>query len=55
MDEVGAGGGVLGVASVDGVAGEDDVVAEIFSVAFAEGAGSVGASYPGDSYAGVER
>ena len=54
MDEVGVGLRVLDVATVDGVAGEDDVVAEIFFVAQAEGAGAVGASDPGDSYAGAD-
>jgi hypothetical protein len=47
--EVGADEGVLGVASVDGVAGEDGVIAEIFFVAKAEGTGSVGAPDPGDA------
>ncbi len=55
IEEVGTDEGVLGVASVDGVAGEDGVVAEVFFVATAEGAGAVGATDPGDSYAGVER
>ena len=55
VDEVRAGEGVLGVASVDGVAGEGGVVAEIFFVAEAEGAGAVGAADPGDANAGAER
>ena len=49
VDEVGAGGDVLGVASVDGVAGEGGVVAEVLFVAEAEGAVSVGSGDPGDS------
>jgi len=53
VDEVGSGCGVLGIASVDGVAGEGDVVAEVFFSAAAEGAGAVGASDPGDSDAGA--
>ena len=53
IDEVGADEGVLGVASVDGVAGEGGVVAEVFFVADAEGAGAVGAADPGDADAGV--
>jgi hypothetical protein len=53
VDEVGSGGCVLGVASVDGVAGENDVVAEIFFSAAAEGAGSVGSADPGDSDSGA--
>jgi hypothetical protein len=45
-DEVGAFEGVLGLASVDGVAGEGGVVAEVFFVVSAEAAGAVGASDP---------
>ena len=43
--------GVLCVAAVDRVAGEDGVVAEVFFVAQTEGAGAVGAADPGDAYA----
>jgi hypothetical protein len=50
VGEVGADEGVFGVASVDGVAGEGGVVAEIFFVAEAEGTGAVGAADPGDAY-----
>jgi len=53
VDEVGTDEGVFGVATVDGVAGEGGVVAEVFFVAEAEGAGAVGAADPGDAYAGV--
>ncbi len=52
-DEVGADEGVFGVAAVDGVAGEGGVVAEVFFVAEAEGAGAVGAADPGDADAGA--
>ncbi len=52
-DEVGADEGVFGVAAVDGVAGEGGVVAEVFFVAEAEGAGAVDAADPGDADAGV--
>jgi hypothetical protein len=52
VDEVGADEGVFGVASVDGVAGEGGVVAEVFFVADAEGTGAVGAADPGDTDAG---
>ena len=52
-DEIGTDEGILGVASVDGVAGEGGVVAEVFFVAETEGAGAVGAADPGDAYAGV--
>ena len=47
--EVGADEGVFGVATVDGVAGEDGVVAEVFFVAKTEGTGAVGAADPGDA------
>jgi hypothetical protein len=53
VDKVGADDGVLGVASVDGVAGEGGVVAEVFFLAEAEGAGAVGAADPGDADTGV--
>jgi hypothetical protein len=53
VGEVGADEGVFGVASVDGVAGEGGVVAEIFFVAKTEGAGAVGATDPGDADAGA--
>jgi len=49
VGEVGADEDVFGVASIDGVAGEGGVVAEILFVAEAEGAGAVGASDPGDT------
>lgn len=52
-DEVGADEGVLGVAAVDGVAGEGGVVAEVFFVAETEGAGAVGSADPGDADAGA--
>ncbi len=52
--EVGTDEGVLGVATVDGVAGEDRVVAEVLFVAAAEEAGAVGAADPGDSDAHAE-
>jgi hypothetical protein len=52
-DEIGADEGVFGVASVDGVAGEGGVVAEVFFVAETEGAGAVGATDPRDAYAGA--
>jgi hypothetical protein len=47
--EVGADERVFGVAAVDGVAGEGGIVAEIFFVAKAEGAGAVRAADPGDA------
>jgi hypothetical protein len=46
--EVGADENVLGVASVDGVAGEDWIVTEVFFVAAAEETTAVGATDPGD-------
>ena len=49
VNEVGAGESVLGVASVDGVAGKGGAVAEVFFVAATEGAGAVGAADPGDA------
>ena len=54
IDEVGAGEGELGVAAVDGVAGEDGVVAEVFHAVGAEAAGAVGAAHPGDADAGAD-
>jgi hypothetical protein len=47
--KVGTDQGVLCVAPVDGVAGEDGIVAEILFAAAAEGAGAVGAADPGDA------
>jgi hypothetical protein len=52
-DEVSADEGVFGVATVDGVAGEGGIVAEVFFVAETEGTGAVGAADPGNAYAGV--
>ncbi len=49
IDEVGAGQGVFGIAAIDGVAGKDGVVAEVFFAAAAEGASAVGAADPGDA------
>jgi hypothetical protein len=53
VDEVGTDEDVFGVAAVDGVAGEGGVVAEVFFVAEAEGAGAVCAADPGDAHAGA--
>jgi hypothetical protein len=53
--EVGANEGIFGVASVDGVAGEGGIVAEIFFVAAAEGTGAVGAPDPRDADPHAER
>src|SRR6266851_2363409 len=50
VGEVGADQSVLGVATIDGVAGEGGVVAEVLGSAKAVGAGTIGASYPGDAY-----
>jgi len=47
--------GVLGVAAVDGVAGEGGGVAEIFLTSLAVGADAIGAADPGDADAGAER
>jgi hypothetical protein len=49
VGEVGANEGVLRVAAVDGVAGEGEVVAEVFFAATAEGAGAIGAGDPRDA------
>jgi len=54
VDEVGAGEGVLGVASVDRVAGEDGIVAEVFITHTAEAAGAVCAAHPGDADSGAD-
>jgi hypothetical protein len=51
VGEVGANEGVFGIATVDGVAGEGEIVAEVFFTANAEGAGAVGAADPGDANA----
>ena len=48
-EEVGASDGVFGIAAVDGVAGVGGMVAEIFAVLAAEGAGAIDATEPGDS------
>jgi hypothetical protein len=53
VGEVGADEDVFGIAAVDGVAGEDGVVAEVFFAAAAEGAGAVGSADPGDADAHV--
>jgi hypothetical protein len=53
VGEVGADEDVLAIAAVDGVAGEDGVVAEVFFAAKAEGAGAVGSADPGDADAHV--
>ena len=49
VGEVGADENVLGIAAVDGVAGEDGVVAEVLFGAAAEGADAVGSADPGDA------
>ena len=49
IGEIGAHRGELGVAAVDGVAGEDGMVAEIFHVVAAEPAIAVDAADPGDA------
>lgn len=54
VNEVGAGEGVLGVASVDAVSGEDGVVTEIFGTHAAEAAGTVCAAHPRDADAGAD-
>jgi hypothetical protein len=54
-EEVGAGDGVFGIASVDGVAGVGRVVAEVLAVLAAEWAGAVGATEPGDASAVANR
>jgi hypothetical protein len=51
--EIGTGDGVLGIAAVDGVAGEDGRVAEVFVTAETIGTGAVDASEPGDADAGA--
>ena len=52
--EVGADEGELGVAAVDGVAGEGGVVAEVLHGVGAEPAGAVDAAHPGDADARAE-
>jgi hypothetical protein len=49
--EVGACGGVFGVAAVDGVAGVGGMVAEILTVLETEGASAVDAAKPGNACA----
>ncbi len=49
VDEIGAHRGELGVAAVDGVAGEDGMVAEVLHVVAAEPAIAVDAADPGDA------
>ena len=49
IDEIRARQGIFGVASVDGVAGEDGVVAEVFHAVTAVPAIAIDAAHPGDS------
>jgi hypothetical protein len=49
VGEVGADGGEVGIAAVDGVAGEDGVVAEILQPGAAKPAIAVDAADPGDA------
>jgi len=54
VGEVGAGEDVFSVASIDGVAGEGGVVAEVLFVAETEGTGAVSSADPGDTDAHAE-
>jgi len=53
VDEVYASEGVFCIASVDGEASEDGVVAEVFHTGHAETAGAIDSSHPGDTDSGA--